>query len=572
MRPEPMVILMGLLASGDIDLSGVAAPMLSFSAYFINGDNGGDEIATVLISDDGGSSWTTVFNLQGAYDWQNLTIPILEYAGKIIRLGFNYDDGNAWNFGFGVDDVAIYNFPVTFGVKLDNIKPSCTTAISGSETEISGFFTNVGLETITSLDLNWSNGSDTYTETVTGLYLGLFDRYNFIHSIPITIQEGDNTVDFWISNPNGIADPNPTDNGSSVNVTGITPAEGRTVYVEAATGTWCEWCPASAVLLDRLSGCLGDYFAAAAVHNTHPGAPYPDPMEVAIFNEGLIGHPDFTDFPAFLINRDSFLTTLELETALLTAVQESPSVVLSHSVDYSDVSGDLQVEVMLTAQEVIDFAGCRLNVILTEDGVSGTGNDWAQANIYSGGHFGAMGGFESLPDPVPADIMIYDQVGRALLGGYEGIENNLPDVLEESEMHVSAMPAFSVPQDWDVENMHIISLLTDGNSKVINAQKTTFTEAQIVGERSITQDDIRVNIFPNPVENLAKVYLSLPTSSRVRLELINNLGQKVLTNTYDYLSGEVLLDFDVNDFENGLYFLCVEIDGKRVVKPVVILD
>ena len=53
---------------------------------------------------------------------------------------------------------------------------------------------------------------------------------------------------------------------------------------------------------------------------------------------------------------------------------------------------------------------------LTEDGVRRVmTSGYNQVNAYAGNALGPMGGFESLPNPVPAAQMVYDHVARVLL-------------------------------------------------------------------------------------------------------------------------------------------------------------
>ena len=76
--------------------------------------------------------------------------------------------------------------------------------------------------------------------------------------------------------------------------------------------------------------------------------------------------------------------------------------------------------------------GHKVNVALTEDGVSGTGNTWGQANYYSGGTdlIGDDGvNWADLPSTVPASQMIYDHVARAILAPFDGMNNSFEDAM-----------------------------------------------------------------------------------------------------------------------------------------------
>ena len=70
-------------------------------------------------------------------------------------------------------------------------------------------------------------------------------------SSPITLIAGTNTGTATISNVNGaLADDDPSDDVMTTQIEAITPAPGKLVIGEEATGTWCQWCPRGAVALN----------------------------------------------------------------------------------------------------------------------------------------------------------------------------------------------------------------------------------------------------------------------------------------------------------------------------------
>ena len=91
-------------------------------------------------------------------------------------------------------------------------------------------------------------------------------------------------------------------------------------------------------------------------------------------------------------------------------------------------------------------------MILTEDGVTGTSSDYAQANAYANNANGPMGGYENLPNPVPASQMVYDHVGRAIPTGYDGVAGSIPANVVSNEVNVYnveyAVPAAYVAEKY----------------------------------------------------------------------------------------------------------------------------
>jgi len=307
----------GFVYTGDIDLTSMDSPLLKFQAFFVNGDyQGADEYARVHVSTDAGATWTQVANLDGAgAAWYDANINLADYGGMTIRLAFEYDDGDGWNYGFCFDDIEISNFSTQHDVTVIGRGSSCTGGADGALTTISGTFTNNGIATITSLDISYTDGTTTVDETLTGLDVASFATAGFEFATPYALGTSAVNITVSASNPNGEMDENMDDNMSdAVGIAAaITPLEMKAVVAEEATGTWCPWCPRGAVFLDRMADCYGKNFVGIAVHNS-------DPMVVAEHDSWVGSFPGFSGYPSVIFNRSSVIDPSELE---------SPTVLLA---------------------------------------------------------------------------------------------------------------------------------------------------------------------------------------------------------------------------------------------------
>lgn len=102
----------GKLISPPIDLTNIESAMLRFDAYFINGDFGGDETAKVMVTTDDGLTWEVLKDLEGRNGIQSLIIPLEDiYSNQIIRIAFDYHDGDVWNYGYAIDNVLVSKTP-----------------------------------------------------------------------------------------------------------------------------------------------------------------------------------------------------------------------------------------------------------------------------------------------------------------------------------------------------------------------------------------------------------------------------------------------------------------------------
>ena len=559
----------GEVVTTPIDLSNYTSPLLKFEAIFYDADlYGGDEVAIVSASTDGGTTWTEVVNLGATgTNWVGINAVMTDFAGESsVMLKFFYDDGDAWNYGWMLDDIEIIEFDTPYSVSLRSVDVSCTSGLVGKQSWISGSFDNGGLETITSIDVTWDDGTTEYTETITGLDVASFETGVFEHPVPIDIVAGSASFDFWISNPNGEEDADDSDNGASLNVDGITATEGRGIYVEEATGTWCTWCPRGAVWMDRMSNCFGEHFVGVAVHNN-------DPMELTEFDDGLTSHPDFQGFPSVLVDRDNIIDPSALEAPTISTIQTDAVAILGSSGTFDENTGALDLTAAALFNETVSQAGYRLNIILTEDGMSGTTSDWAQVNAYSGGGNGPMGGYEFLPSPVPASMMVYDHVGRALLAGYDGAAGSLPDEMLMNEVYEHTMDTYTVPNDMVMENVHVVVILLDNDGIVVNSSITPFEDAlnnTPVGIRPVVNNTLDVDVFPNPAQDLTNIRINLESSAKVGFQVFNGLGQMVASHNYGTQSGDLIYQLNTANFTNGLYQIKVQVDDEIITKTVVV--
>jgi hypothetical protein len=93
------------LATPSIDLTSAANPMLNFEAL-PDATYGG--IHKVMVSTNGGTSWTDLLTLTASPAWGNYEIDLSAYAGESdVMLAFHYNDDGEWATGFAIDDVVV---------------------------------------------------------------------------------------------------------------------------------------------------------------------------------------------------------------------------------------------------------------------------------------------------------------------------------------------------------------------------------------------------------------------------------------------------------------------------------
>jgi hypothetical protein len=427
---------------------------------------------------------------------------------------------------------------------------------------------NAGTTPVTSFSVSLNYGGLPYVQNITGVNLASLASQ--VVSFPgVVLAAGSSTVTATVSNVNGGANDNdPTDDAASIVINPVVPAPGKMVVGEEATGTWCQWCPRGAVYMDLFEQEYSQFWAGIAVHNA-------DPMADAVYDAGmgqLIG-----GYPSALVDRGTDVDPSGMGPQFFNRLQTAPTALIENGATWDPATRMLYVSVTADFQASANN-NYKIACVLTEDEVTGTGGGWSQSNSYAGGANGVMGGYESLPNPVPAAQMVYNHVARSIQPSFAGFANSFPTTVNAGDNHTVNF-LFILPQGWDETKIHIIGMLIDPTGKVDNAGKTTITEAVDNGLQygtvanvesvSLTQVDDRFQLFPNPTSSNATVALTIQEASTVELSITDMSGKVMNQRDYGQISGSYTIDLPTADFPAGIYLVELTINGEKQVKRLV---
>ena len=92
-----------------VSLGGASEAKVRFLHKYDILSEGGSDIGYMKISDNGGSSWTTLWDVQGKVgEWQQAFFELNNWLGKTILIGFQYVTGaNSVSQGWSVDKIVI---------------------------------------------------------------------------------------------------------------------------------------------------------------------------------------------------------------------------------------------------------------------------------------------------------------------------------------------------------------------------------------------------------------------------------------------------------------------------------
>jgi hypothetical protein len=288
-------------------------------------------------------------------------------------------------------------------------------------------------------------------------------------------------------------------------------------------------------------------------------------MKIAEYDDFL----DFTAFPASRLNRKFDQDPGIVEGPFLAEITIPTPVIVKPGAKYDEAGRVLDVS---TTVEFLKNASGNysVTVVLTEDGVRGTSTAYNQANAYAGGANGVMGGYETLPNPVPAAKMVYHHVARAV-SGLKPETSNIFSGSYNTGDKVTLNTVFELDPNWNPDSLHIISIVLD-DSKYVNASRVTIDEAKANGFISKANDLIlaqdQVKLYPNPAQETTSIYIELKSRSKVSIEIMDMQGKVVANRNYGELEGEMILPVQIGHMPAGNYLAKVQTSEGVIIRKL----
>ena len=542
------------LVTGQIDLTTATnAELLFYSAQSFATDYGSNfEIKVSTASQTNHADFTTVAsytesNIGGSgITYELKTVDLSAYDGMMVYIAFVHlnDDGDNWI----IDDVLVRS-PLDLDAQLNNVNLNRYSLVS-TNNQLSFDVFNNGVNAITSLEVSWDDGTNNYSETFNvNIASGTSQTIN--HSTQVNygiVDEKDISVS--ITSVNGGSDGDMSNNALDTKFNTLSQSGTKKVFIEEATGTWCPWCPRGTVGMDYMASTYPNTTVLVAVHNG-------DPMTVTEYDNGIGDY--IGGYPSGVVDRfveDVDPSQSSLESVYNSRIGDIVPVDLASGATQS--GNDLTISAQATFYSNFASAGSdfRLGVIISEDGVTGTTSDYAQANNYAGGGNGPMGGYENLPNPVPAPQMVYDHVGRALLGGFNGEAGSIPASVTDGQT-VSHTFNYTIPASSNVDNMHIVTVLIDqGNGSVVGASSVTVAQALSIEEVSGIDS---IKIYPNPAKDNINIAFEA-SNGDYNVTVTDMLGRTVINKSYEGLFGNQTIELPISQLNAGHYIMKIN-DG-----------
>jgi len=370
---------------------------------------------------------------------------------------------------------------------------------------------------------------------------------NATHSFTFTtpwnaVSSGTHDLTMWLSLVNNATDSEVANNSKTKTIIVVNEKFPQTVVYEEGTGTWCGFCVRGVVELNTMAHNHTDgSWIGIAVHNG-------DPMKVTAYDDGL----GIESFPSGYINRKNEVDPglADLEPAY---VDEKNNSVPLGKIDIVSQTWDATTRALTYTVEskfALDIANAdfKLSGVIVEDGVTGTLSTYDQHNYYTNNTYGPLvdwdgTNYATLPDPVPAAQMVYNHVGRALIGDFNGIASSVPTSLTYNTPY-SYTFNYTLPATNNAENVKFVAIILDANGEIVNADEVELNTTMGFDD---LENTLKFAFSPNPSSDVIRIN----TLEEVSIAIYDLTGKLVLSQN-NVIDNTTL---NISNLETGVYFI-----------------
>ena len=244
-----------------------------------------------------------------------------------------------------------------------------------------------------------------------------------------------------------------------------------TPVIEEFTGTWCGWCPRGMVGMEKVHEQYGDQVVQIAAHSGDVMAINDYQSVISTFTEGYpnsITDRRYMADPSF----SSLQEVLKMSFARLTQA----SIALSAEWDSEEQKG---VVFNTTTRFAYSEEGGKYGIayVLVEDGLKGTGSNWAQANYYSGNGTGEMAWWGKQGSSVSG--VEYNHVVVAAWSALNGVDGSVDPVIDadtpQEYSYTASIESKSLIQD-KTKLKAIVLLIDRVSGQIVNAAQSPISD------------------------------------------------------------------------------------------------
>ena len=572
--------------AGNATLPDPAIPDNSVMVWGIQGTGANDNILSKTFGTSGSQQhWVFFSSYDGGGSWSYWSIVLEEGSDKIYIVDQRHSSAANPQVTAGIQTDATTATMVSGSPTLSNVAGSSALPddnhyyefIYGSQSAIdaagvavttfpylilgnapftvSGEITNLGSNSITSMDINYSiDGASPVTESLSNLTINTYDNYTFDHSSTWNpSSSGTYDVAIWASNINGSSDMDPSNDTITGTVNVFTSFETRKPMLEVFTSSTCGPCVQGNINLATVLSNYPEQFSLLKYQMSWPGNGDPyftqEGYDRRVFY-GVNSVPRLEIDGGFDAN-PSGMTNQDFDD--FAAIPSFTSLSANYSI------GGQSVDVSITIDPLENMNSNNLTLytgifeFLTYNN-SSTNGEIEFSNVMK----------KMLPDaggysinPLQAGVQVIENFSFTFQGNY-----TLP---ADANSPINHMLNHSVE---DFENLGVVVWIQDDITKEILQSTTASLVTDVNGDLSSAS---KIMIFPNPTRDIATVAFQGLENSELQIKVINLLGEMVISERFTSSSNLDYYNLNVSKLNSGIYNVLLISNGDITTKQLQII-
>jgi hypothetical protein len=515
----------------------------------------------ISTSTNGGTTWVTLVTLAGGVSGPLVTAPpttnpfvpnasqwaTKAYALPVGTTKVRFTGISAYGNDLFVDNIMI-GAPYANDVGLLSIdQPG--TAVPPNIFVPQVTVKNYGLATQSfPVQLTISPGAYTSTQNVTNLAPGAVQQVSFQTWVPSMEGYTLTAVAQLTGDENGV-----NDTLTSFHVISDVP---RSVLLEYATGTWCQWCPCGDNTADALLTTYPD-LVVLAYHG--PANAANDPWTVFNGNT-VIASLGLSSYPTAILDRQNapgdYTTWTGFTSNRYTNFSVTPVTIAIDSQTYNPANRQLTATVAMTSNATLPFQ-YKVNYVLTEDNLvyNQTGNTTCPGST----------------------TWVHKRVVRTMVNGATGDSVNVGTWNPGQTITKSFTTTLTA--GWVPGNCNLNIFVYKTNPFLGSAEVQNAIVVPVVPPVSVDEVDQGIPVtyelgqnYPNPFNPETNIRIAIRDEGFVSLKVFDITGREVLTGVQEVLKpGVYNVLIDASLLPSGVYFYRLNAAGFSETKKMTVL-
>jgi thiol-disulfide isomerase/thioredoxin len=479
---------------------------------------------------------------------------------------------------FYVDDIIVSHTPYD-PIGLDAYLTTINTPSNIQfplNVEVTGTVLNYGEENITSFDVTWTDGTESFTESFSGLNIANLETYDFTHGdlLNITSQTTTNLT-VTIENVNGGTDIDETNNSLISQINSYPFLAVRIPLYEHFTSNTCGPCalfnPGFQVLLDanEVNSFNNTGVNAIKFQESYPGAPDQS------YNSDVTARSSYyavTGIPSAHIDG----TSTNSSQAEIDDHKDEPCFIDMSGTAVSLEGNDLTVDLSITSYQ--DYPNTTVHIVLVEDeynnsqGTNGETEFFQVARKMLPNSSGTTANLTSGNTITISEegFFAYGNVGAESYNTWNGLANCRVIVYIQNEDDQTVLQSrvieitgnTTVAESYDCSANGCIDPGT-GDGEYSSMQECTASCVTDIKH----WNDFELELSPNPTTDIVQIQFKT-IEQNVSVTIYSITGQLVYQTNYNTSQGSQSLKVDMRHHERGIYNLSI-IQGNKKAEHLI---